>query len=40
MVEAFCDRCGEKWEYTGDRPPGTYIECPQCKANVEVPAEE
>lgn len=39
MVDAFCDRCGEKWKYTGDRRPGTYVGCPPFKADVEMPEE-
>ncbi len=36
MVALFCDNCGEKWEYTGDKPTGAYVDCPQCGHDVEI----
>lgn len=40
MVQLFCDRCGEEWEYTGDRPTGTFVECPQCEYDVRITEED
>lgn len=41
MVTIVCDQCGNKWDYTGDRPEGTYVDCPECGYRVEIePYEE
>lgn len=31
-----CENCGERWERTGKRPAGSFVDCPACESPVRI----
>lgn len=37
MTDIECGNCGHEWTYTGEKPAGTYTNCPTCMHKVQIP---
>lgn len=36
MALEVCESCGERWERTGERPAGSFVDCPACESPVRI----